>query len=102
MLELFGSGYVIEHCVSAISKKQQDKLYKVYVTNCLQAITENTSHFWGMNGVVDYGSRMKTSWIDLLEKNTAKKTENEIDKIDNKTVDDVVDGIWSNIQKGGE
>lgn len=50
LLELFGSGYVIDHCVSAFSKEkeierryEEEKLYRYYLTDCLRVITENTA-----------------------------------------------------------
>jgi hypothetical protein len=98
LLDLFGSGYVIDHCVSAFSKKQQDKLYKIYVTDCLQSIAENTTHILSANGVVDYGMKMSTRWIDLAEKKSEPKKEKAIRR---KSVSEIVDGIWANIRKGG-
>lgn len=43
LLELFGRGYVIEHCVSAFVKMQEDKAFRVYVTDALKAIADNTA-----------------------------------------------------------
>lgn len=37
MLDLFGSGYVIDHCISAFSEKQKWELYRIYVTDALKA-----------------------------------------------------------------
>lgn len=39
LLDLFGSGYVIEHCVSAFLERQKEKAYKIYITDCLYSIT---------------------------------------------------------------
>ena len=38
MLELFGSGYVIDHCVSAFKEKQEFEAYRNYVTDSLKVI----------------------------------------------------------------
>lgn len=43
MLELMGSGYVIEHCVSAFSDIQHQKAYEAYVTDCLMYMTQNSA-----------------------------------------------------------
>lgn len=50
MLELFGSGYVIEHCISALSEKrkietqkQKDLICIYYISDCLKIISENTA-----------------------------------------------------------
>ena len=49
---------MIDHCVSALSISQQEKMYRIYVTDCLKYLTENTMHLVGTNGVVDYGIKM--------------------------------------------
>lgn len=38
LLDLLGSGYVIDHCVSAFLKEQREELYQIYVTDSLKAI----------------------------------------------------------------
>lgn len=38
MLDLFGSGYVIDHCISAFLKLQRKELYQTYVTDALKVI----------------------------------------------------------------
>ena len=38
MLELFGSGYVIEHCIAAIKAEMKDESYRCYVTDCFMNI----------------------------------------------------------------
>ena len=54
LLELFGSGYVIDHCVSAFSKKKEKEKEKeleneklkaciYYFADCIRLITENTA-----------------------------------------------------------
>ena len=50
LLELFGSGYVIDCCVSAFRQKREhqqeleiQKLYVYYMSDCLRVITENTA-----------------------------------------------------------
>ena len=42
MLELMGSGYVIEHCVSAFLHKQQQEMYQNYVADALYYISQQT------------------------------------------------------------
>lgn len=32
---MFGSGYVIDHCIAAINNKRKDEEYRYYVTDCL-------------------------------------------------------------------
>lgn len=38
-----GSGYVVEHCVSAFRKKQEENLFKSYAADALRAIAYNTA-----------------------------------------------------------
>lgn len=40
MLDLFGRGYVIEHCISSLSIKRKDEQYKYYLTDCLKNINK--------------------------------------------------------------
>lgn len=58
---------MIDHCVSAFSKKQQEKLYKMYLTDALKVIGENTAG-------VDHRSSMTKRWIDLAEPKMVKET----------------------------
>jgi hypothetical protein len=93
MLEVLGRGYVIEHCVSSLKLKNEEKAYRTYVTDTLMAIAENTTHFLGMNGVVDYGKTVKTRWIDILNP-PPKEDKSE----DNRPADEIVSDIWSRIR----
>lgn len=43
MLEILGSGYVIEHCIAALDDLAQKKAFEAYVTDCLKALTVNTA-----------------------------------------------------------
>ena len=88
MLELFGSGYVIEHCVSAFLEDRQEKAYKTYVTDALRAI------FQCVSGSNDNDS---TRWIDLVDVNNngTEKTEKN-----SKSCEEIVDDIWSKIERG--
>ena len=33
LLDLFGRGYVIEHCMSPFKKRQEEKAYKIYMSD---------------------------------------------------------------------
>lgn len=35
----------MEHCIAVFQKNQEEKLYKVYITDSLQLISENTAVF---------------------------------------------------------
>lgn len=36
-MEIFGRGYIIEHCISAFKISQEEKAYKIYLTDVLRA-----------------------------------------------------------------
>ena len=38
-----GSGYVIEHCVSAFRKSEEEKAFRGYLSDAAMAISRNTS-----------------------------------------------------------
>ena len=60
MVELLGSGYVIDHCISAFLERQRENAYRVYVTDSLKVISENTA---GGNE----RHTMAKRWYDLVE-----------------------------------
>ena len=71
MLDLLGSGYVIEHCVSAFLEKQEEKAYKIYMSDCLYSIVN-------MYAVSHGGTDMPVQKrfveiIDVMEKKPKKE-----------------------------
>ena len=47
LLDLMGSGYVIEHCITAFSLYQQKKLFCQYTTDALKNINEIFAKTYG-------------------------------------------------------
>lgn len=43
MLEVMGRGYVMEYCISSLRKWEKELEYRVYITDALKAIAENTA-----------------------------------------------------------
>ena len=41
MLEIFGRGYVIEHCISSFYKYNEEHTYRIYVTGVLRQLSRN-------------------------------------------------------------
>lgn len=71
-LELFGSGYVIDHCVSTLNMKYRQDLFRDYMAEGIRATVNNLSHVFG-------GVTMEVSYHDLIhppKKET--RTEEEI------------------------
>ena len=70
---------MIDHCISAFLKRQDEKIYRIYVTDALKAMVENTSRFAG-------GTVIKTRYCDLVDRTPKKETESAeqiVDRIRN-------------------
>lgn len=55
-----GSGYVIEHCISAFSDYGRNKLFQTYVADCLHAISKTVAEHMG-------GLYMENSFSNIIE-----------------------------------
>ena len=86
MVELLGSGYVIEYCVTAFSKNQREKSYQVYITDCLKIISSNTAHIGG-------GAEINKRWIDLVDQPKITET---------RTGEEVMDDFKNRLNKLGK
>ena len=82
---------MIEHCLSEYKRRSEEKLYRVYVTDALKAIAENTTHFAGLDGIVDYGTSLSMRWIDALEPHE------EVKEKDDRSCNEIVHDIWERI-----
>lgn len=58
-LNLWGKGYIAEHCRAVLRRRQEDRRLKAYLTDALMCLTENTA---GPAG----GRRMAQRWADGL------------------------------------
>lgn len=74
-----GTGYVIEHCISFFHKKRKTDAYRIYVTDALRLITENTAKIVGR--FAGEASYLQVRYAELIEPTKKEKTANEI--IDN-------------------
>lgn len=75
---------------------QRDLAYRIYETDGLQIIGENTTHISSINGVVDYGRAMTMRWYDIIN-----PTENIQETEETRSVSDITADIWNKI-KGGD
>lgn len=82
---------MIEHCISTLKLNREKLSFKVYVTDALMAIAENTTHLVGAQGVVDYGRTIKTRWIDLLNPQPEKPEDNRPSEV-------IASDIWNRIR----
>ena len=63
---------MIDNYISVFHKEQQDKAYRIYVTDTLRVITENTSKVQG-------GSYYKMRFADMLDSpKKEERTEEEV------------------------
>ena len=84
MLELFGRGYVIEHCISALSRKQKENAFKNYVCEALRIITKNTATHEG-------ATYIDGRFSDVIDTSKPKKQ-------DERKCGEIVSGIWARIR----
>ena len=66
---------MIDHCISAFLERQDEKLYRIYVTDNLQRIAKNTA---GFNG----GEYPTVRYADLIDRRAPKKQETAEEIID--------------------
>lgn len=73
-MEILGRSYIIQHCVASLKNKGYEKAYKIYVTDALKAITENTAKA-SANG----GMTLSMRYADLIsEEKPDERTEEDI------------------------
>lgn len=70
MLELLGSGYVIEHCMSAFSERKETDRYREYVSECLRLILENTAK-------LAQGRYVSKKYSEFVKNESIKETESD-------------------------
>lgn len=95
---------MIEHCVAAFQQEEKTLAFRVYVTDALQIIAENTTHHIGKSGMVDYGRSLTARWYDLTGGKTPTK-EKPVE--DTRSCEEITAAIWerariSPTNKGGE
>jgi hypothetical protein len=67
-----GIGYVIEHYIAYFKKEQHEKAYKMYITDALKIIAENTAKQVG-------GSYLTARYAEIIEPvKQETRTANEI------------------------
>ena len=64
------------YCIARYKREQEEKAYRVYVTDALRLTVENTAKFAG-------GNYIKARYIDVIEQK----------KVDERTGDEIVEDI---------
>lgn len=68
---------MIDSCISSFKQEQENKAFRLYVTEGIKYISENTAHF------VEGGKYLAISYSDMIE----PKEE------DNRTAEEIVDDV---------
>lgn len=79
---MFGEGFISQHILQYVKQFSEKRSYQIYVTSCLQAIAENTTHYLTGKGIEDYGKSMNKSWADIIDPPKPTKEEKELENID--------------------
>lgn len=74
----------MDHCISLFTKKKEELLYKIYVTDALKAISENTSRKGGVC--------MQKRFADMVN------THHEKAPAEEKTAEGVIENIRSKLK----
>lgn len=82
---------MIDYCISSFLKRQEEKLYRMYVTDVLKAITENTQNFAG-------GVTLSKRYIELI---TREKEPEDAEK-EGMEANEIVDRITQKLMKLGK
>lgn len=43
LLEVLGRGYVVDHCIASLNKQRKEQKFRVYLTDVVKMIAENTA-----------------------------------------------------------
>lgn len=87
---------MIEHCISSLKSNNEEKSFRIYVTDALMAIAKNTTHILGAQGVIDYGTTINKRWIEVI---APKDNDNESDEpVDDRSSEKIAEDIWSRIR----
>ena len=61
MIGRLGKSYIIRHCTEEMRKQAEDRIFRVYVTDALKAIADNTSF------IPKEGASLKLRYIEMLD-----------------------------------
>lgn len=81
---MFGRSYVKDFCIASFQREQEEKAYKIYVTDALKAITENTAH-----ALISDGVGMSVRYADIINPKP----------VDNRTEEEIIDHIKNKLKQ---
>ena len=76
MLELFGRGYVIQHCVSLLNKKSEERAFQYYVTDTLKVMANILYKANGGEGIL-----IDLRYYDVMNQKKEEKPTQTADEI---------------------
>lgn len=79
---------MIQHCVAFFRRNQKEKAYRIYVTDALKAIAENTAKQGG-------GLTMSVRYADMINLNDKQQPE------ETRTAEEVITSIKDKISRMG-
>lgn len=79
---------------TAAHRHYEERIYRVYVTDALMTIAENTATHLGLDGPVEYGGKMTNRWVDIVEKREPHVEPPE----DDRPCAEIVSGIWERMR----
>ena len=82
--KMFGWGYAKETCISLFKKEQEENAVKIYYSECLRILTENTAKIV----MLESGGKVDASYLTIKLHDILHPK-----PIDNRTKAEIVDGI---------
>ena len=92
MLELLGKSYIIDHCYNYLKESSEETALKVYITDAIKAVVENTGRL-SKEGVV-----MRKRFADIIN-DVPDEDKNEDN---NKKANSIKERIKSKLAKLGK
>jgi hypothetical protein len=80
---MFGRSYVKDFCIASFKREQEELAYKIYMSDALKLIAENTAKF-GQGG-----SYIKARYYDIINPKP----------VDNRTEEEVIDHIKNKLNQ---
>lgn len=88
----------MRYVVARLEQESRDQAYRIFVTEALKAITENTAHYVGMSGLVKAGMTLTKSYQDIL--NPDQRTR-EAKKEETRSGEEIISDIKNKLKKMG-
>ena len=88
---MLGKPYILDHCVNHLKKSSEETALKVYITDALKAVAENTGRF------VKGGMTMRRRFADVINNVPEESKEDS-----QKRADDIIARMKNKLAKLGK